>query len=620
MSEAIKLPFDPIPVGGGTATAEPPRPAFSRSAPETPTGGLLPPKKPVEKTPPVTLPAGIAPETPAPNPAPGTPPPNPAAVGGLLQDLIRPSRSKLAIAAGMVSLFAGAYGLNLVMPTSAPSDKKQMAKKDEEKKPTPTIETERTSPKPFLERSGGGIMPVGNVEPVPAPAPLGTLPPVTTNAAAPVPLPSSTAFGSSNANTLPLPEPTRPNWETRQPGGGHQRDQQDRTAAPPPNPFENKSAALPLPGELPKLPSDTSAPAPGSPFGGSGMTPVNPDTQVRGSAPLPLAGLPEPSGLPQPKEVIPANPINLSGGGTPSGGGLPALPPIESPSNLGGGVSDIKSVPLPAVPFGGEQSKSVELPKLPLPTNPAALTSNNTGTAPAPIGLPPVGHSGATKESPFKEEKSPVLVGLPGVKESPFKEEKVPPSHIGNLTPAGGSIPAAPSSVVESTPKTDFDVDLVRVRSSDTYASISEAFYGSKQYAAALRAFNRGTDLGQLREVQVPPMHVIRKQTQGRDAVDEGRGLPTGGVRGPVLDAPVQSDNPESADWGTPGKRRSSVRYEKYTTPREGMTAREVAKAVYDDEREWAKLTGSRGVRLRADDPLPRGTEITVPREELPWK
>jgi hypothetical protein len=82
----------------------------------------------------------------------------------------------------------------------------------------------------------------------------------------------------------------------------------------------------------------------------------------------------------------------------------------------------------------------------------------------------------------------------------------------------------------------------------------------------------------------------------------------------------VQSDTPESPDWGTPGKRRSSVRYEKYTTPRDGMTAREVAKAVYDDEREWAKLTGPRGTRFRADDLLPRGTEVTVPREELPWK
>ena len=89
-------------------------------------------------------------------------------------------------------------------------------------------------------------------------------------------------------------------------------------------------------------------------------------------------------------------------------------------------------------------------------------------------------------------------------------------------------------------------------------------------------------------------------------------------MRGPVID-PV-ADAGESADWGPAGKKRPVIKYERFTTPKDGMTAREVAKAVYADENEWPKLIGPRGAKLRADDRLPRGTELTVPREELPWK
>ena len=169
-------------------------------------------------------------------------------------------------------------------------------------------------------------------------------------------------------------------------------------------------------------------------------------------------------------------------------------------------------------------------------------------------------------------------------------------------------------------------MDVFRVRSGDTYASISEKSYGTKQYATALRAFNKGADIGQQREVLVPPMHVIRKQSNVRDpdpvpvsSGDNRTVIPASGIRGPVLDAPVQSDTTESLDWSAPGRRKPTVRYEKFTTPKE-MTAREVAKAVYADENEWAKLSGPRGARLRADDYLPKGTEVTVPREEMQWK
>jgi hypothetical protein len=174
-----------------------------------------------------------------------------------------------------------------------------------------------------------------------------------------------------------------------------------------------------------------------------------------------------------------------------------------------------------------------------------------------------------------------------------------------------------PSITVSVTPpKKGFEVDVVRVRETDTYASISEAYYQSKKYAAALRAFNGDSDIGRLQEVEVPPLHELQKLAGGkpREAEPTGDGRP---VRGPVLDP--SGDGPDAVDWGPAGRRRPVIKYESYTTPKEGMTARDVARAVYADENEWAKLIGPRGVKLRPDDQLPKGTQLTVPREDL-WK
>lgn len=207
----------------------------------------------------------------------------------------------------------------------------------------------------------------------------------------------------------------------------------------------------------------------------------------------------------------------------------------------------------------------------------------------------------------FKEDPSPA-VPVAGVKDPP---------------------PAAP--VGGPPPKKGFEVDVVKVRSTDTYTSISDTFYQSRKYAAALRAFNGDVDIGRLQEVEVPPLFELQKQTGvptreaepttggGRTIIPARNTTPAEPpVRGPVLDP--SGDAGESADWGPAGKKRPVIKYERFTTPKDGMTARDVAKAVYADENEWPKLIGPRGAKLRADDRLPRGTELTVPREELPWK
>lgn len=601
MSETTRLPFDPIPVGGtATLPPDPPRPTFSRSVPPDPlpTGGLLPPtRRPLPAPPSGPPPAGIAPEpvdlappAPAsdPNPIPGTPPPNPAAVGGFLKDLFRPTRGKTVVA-GLLSLVAGGYGLNVVMPLPQPAAEKQTAGQGDDPKPTgptaaellakgppPTIIPERTSPRVSAERTdgggpgtSGGVIQARGDSPVPGPA---ALPPLPKPAGIPEPTPLPALPATDTPTAFPLPKP----------------------------------AGIPEATPLPKPAGLSDAP-------------------------------PSPPSMPLSKTNPPASPVK----GEPSFVDLDApkptlkpLPPADDPKTFRT-VSTPETGLRDASTGGGASTKTAAV--VPLVK---ADTVPTPGGVPAPSGLPTPAGLPPLPNLTFDEKKEDVKVApLPGgtpvvAKPAAFLDEKpalpaakpagIPAPPVPATPPGFGPAPTpVPVPAVDAAPKTDYDVDVVRVRAGDTYAAVSDRVYGTKQYAAALRAFNQGADLTQVREVMAPPMHVIRKQPAARDAdpADDRRGVvPAAGVRGPVLDAPVQPDGAESVDWGAPGKRRAGVRFEKYTTPKDGMTARDVARAVYADEAEWGKLTGPRGARLRADDPLPRGTEITVPRDELPWK
>ena len=563
MSETTRLPFDPIPVSGagGTTTADP-KPAFSRSVVDT--GGLLPPvRKPVS-----ALPSAIVPEAPPPepNPMPGTPPPNPAAVGGFLRDLLKPTRGKGAVAAGLVSLFAGAYGLNLVMPIQTPSSKPRAAEPETAKGPAPSIDIERTSPRATEERSP--VIQTGGTEP-------GKLPPLPPAEA--VPPPSSGGFGGGRSEPLPPP-------------GGFGGGRSD--PLPPPGGFgTGRTETLPQPTD-PRNGAGSggwgSAGAKTEPTGGSGALPTLPPLPQENKT---RAALPPPGGfggVSADPPTKPALPQPTDNGFRPVGGTLP--PPNEQKDNTvpppggGGGVT------LPPLPKPGELPAIEKKPEATLPALPPA---DKTGA----VAPPPATFGAAGTPLPKPDEgmpkPKPTTIEQPGAAKLP--DLPAPgPTPVGTLPPPAPSLPAvpvglnkkddppalpppgetfapavrgatpapSPAAVAEQPPKTDFDVDIVRVRSGDTYATISDKFYGSTRYAAALRAFNRGADLGQLREVQVPPLHVIRTQAGGRErdieTPSEPRGVvPAGGIRGPVLDAPVQSNTaPDAVDWGAPGKRR----------------------------------------------------------------
>lgn len=568
MSDSTKFPFDSIPLNGGTAVADPPRPSFSRSVPDVSAGGLLPPtRKPVS----VTMPDPIAltPPPADPNPMASTPPPQAGSVRGILWDLVRPTRTKWAILAGGVSLLAGAYGLNLFVPTPGDAPKTRPTETAKLTSPLPQIGEERGRPPQIGEERVVAALPKDM-----APAPLPALViPVRNDE--PAPLPPLSKFDDKPTPVVPLTplyEPTKP--------------------APLPIPaLTDKPDPVPLP-PVTLVPS-APAPLPAAlllvDLSPKPVMPLVLDAKPPDVTPLPP---PKPPGFVEvvdPTKRPDTRPVWMRNNPDPTPAPIP-IPDMKLPA-----VGETK---LPAMGTLMEQPKPAELPvmrpsELIPPPKPVAL---DPVTAPIKV-TPPF--------TPVLREEPPAFTVV-GTKESP------------PAVPVGGSLP-----------KKGFDVDVVKVRATDTYTSISEAFYQSRKYATALRAFNGDADIGRLQEVEVPPLHELQKL----GGVPAREPEPTGGgragiparsttpteppVRGPVFD---QADAGESADWGPAGKRRAVIKYERFTTPKDGMTARDVAKAVYADENEWPKLIGPRGAKLRADDALPRGTELTVPREELPWK
>jgi hypothetical protein len=614
MSDTSKFPFDSIPLdgaAGGTAVIDPPRPSFSRSVPDVSAIGLLPPtRKPVAVTVPELPPVPPADEPTSPNPMASTPPPKAGSVRGLLWDLVRPTRTKGAILAGGLSLVAGAYGLNLVTPPAPPPPSKRelvevaqltgpMPRVVDERRPPPSVGEERLTPAPVVVKEH---TPAPLPVPTPVPFPVKNEPIVRAQAEEPVPavvpIPVAPAAKEPPA-AAPLPTPVP--LPVEQP-----------KAAPLPVPVVNEKPEQVKAEPVTPLP----LPAPLKP------EPVKPEP----AAPLPVPVLVD---IQEKKEPSP-KPAEKT-----------ALPPVP-------GLDDKKAeIPPPKTAFTEVPPKAEALP-LPSPVTPGPLPVPEVKVAPIsdakPITLPQPGTvlSEAKPDKPAEAipvakpiEVKPVAVEPKPLEVVPAAEKKpdpIPAPLLKEEKPAVVAVPAEgvkdPPAVGGPPPRKGFEVDVVKVRNTDTYTSISEAFYQSRKYASALRAFNGDADISRLQEVEVPPLFELQKLTgtPARDAEPTGRTVvPVRGstpteppVRGPVLEP--TGDAGETLDWAPQGKKRAVIKYEKYTTPKDGMTARDVAKAVYADENEWAKLIGPRGAKLRADDRLPRGTELTVPREELSWK
>ena len=581
MNDTIKppAPFDPIPVGGPAAVLDmprpvppQPRPAPRQTMPLPPLPDGEPPKSPAPQR--AALPVAIAPETPptaVANPLAGSPPPKASVFSGLVWDLIRPNRAKVAVLAGLGSLAVGAFGLNLLFPafgTAPPAAQTKLKIPAEEPKPPLAA-----APKPLAAAPGGDPIAQDPKPPLPRegeasrePAKPGESPRIDPSNLPPLPPEGGKPHYDPNfrrangTDGTPATVPSTPVLPTL-PGG-------------PPGPVT--PGGLPaVPDVVPGSPAPKPAeppPSPGvglPPLPGAGGGPVAP--AVPGAASDP-SGLPplfpnpveerKPEGKPLPLPPVPAG---AGGEPLPSGHGLPPLP----------GAVEVKPIPHPGEP--NPQVRAVEL-KAALPDWPPT----NTPPVAAPT-LAPVERTAATTPGSL-----PSAIGLPT---------------------AGGPAATLQTPVAEA--KTDYDLDLHRPRAGDTYATVSKAYYGGAQYAGALQAFNKNQPLERLGEVQVPPVHVIRKFAPVR------AGDPAPDRFTPTRPA-ATDDGPE---WGAPGAAQGGQTvFTLFKVPRTGMTLRDVAKTFYGNERNWAKLNNPRNPKFDPDEELPVGTQLQVPTESLPFR
>jgi nucleoid-associated protein YgaU len=180
-----------------------------------------------------------------------------------------------------------------------------------------------------------------------------------------------------------------------------------------------------------------------------------------------------------------------------------------------------------------------------------------------------------------------------------------PPAILPLAKPAGDSTarPGAPS--VE--PRTDFDVDLHEVRAGDTYSTISQKYLGDTRYARAIQAFNGDRPVGQLGKVQVPPIHVLRKQFAAYIGKPE------------ATDRQTNSGTGGTTEWqpAASGERRGSsppsdAVTKTYTVPPGGATMRGVAKAAFGDDQQWSKVWDL-NPKYKPDEVLPEGTKLLLP-------
>ena len=558
MTEPSKLSFEPIPISASSSTSTP---ATSRTLPGTqPAPRTTFTAQDVLAHAEKLLPPGIAPD-----PAPQAAPQSNGIIANMIADLLKPTRTKGAMLAGMLSLVGGAYGLNLLVPVPSVATQGEPAIVDA---PPQASQPKSLVAAPPLAAAPGPraaidlhahnpIQPVGAVGTNPQIAPL----PIPTFA--PVPPIAAPAFKPQEPVSLILAELGSPTLPT---------PVLVPVAAP------TAPAPITIPGTLPLV-----APLPTEPERQPLVVPATTPIQPAPASPFtevkPIAAPPVPVPLPVPVAIPAGNdprfvPTTTPIAVAPIPGTTPPLPlpePVAPPPAPLTPVIAPVTLPMEALPIPGA------IPAIAPITNPIPATPLVEPT-PAPIIVPL--QVGETAPTP-------------------------PRAVVGAGTPA-------PAAVA---PRTEFDVDLLTVAPGDSYSSISQKLYDTVEYAAALQSFNRNAPLRNGMQVEVPPLHIIRK------VADRGR------APEPQFNTvqPVNRVQPkEEIDWNSPNSKprgdAPAPRLERYEVPRDGMTFRDVAFAIYGTERDWGKVDNKQNYRYRPDERLRKGTLLFVPVESVNWR
>ena len=475
-----------------------------------------------------------------------------------------------------------------------------------------------TAPTATIERTNTGSGYVASVGPT---AP--TAPSAGNNSTSPPTAPPVTPVGASagSSGTTPAVAPLAP------PNGSSAGTSGSSPQVPVVGPITQKLPEVPtvalvtpkLP-EVPVGPNPTStAASSGDPFRAAG-TPGKIDPPTTPSAYVPPVGTPS-----SPAAVAPAGGVTIPQIGpnlTATGGQQPAAPTTPAvPVPPAVGPASPAAPTLPMLP--GDPAPALPIPAAPGTT--PAVTPKLPDPAPKLPEVAPVGPTSPTTPAanplvpPMTGPTAPVA-GSP-VGTTPIPNPDVLPPAIGPTGPTTptATAPATPGKVEDVKPagdpgvrpvanerpaSTTFDVDLYEPRAGDTYESISREFYNDTRYAAALRAFNANRALQGGVQVEVPPMHVLRKRFPQL-------------VNTPVpvtTPASAPAARPAAGEWGPvggtePGFRASTT----YVVPPGGMTLRAVAKLTLGTDQKWADVWE---LNRQITDPgavLPAGTELRLP-------
>ena len=240
------------------------------------------------------------------------------------------------------------------------------------------------------------------------------------------------------------------------------------------------------------------------------------------------------------------------------------------PIVLVGDTTKVPTIP-PALPFPALDVPKTEPLTVPLPTSGTLPVPALPGyeeqpriKIPATVELPPV----KIDATPLKVDPLPVPNFIPAL------DPKLPPAILGPETklpvllpvPVPDLTPSPPAEAVRTNielkpfpehkpatvdAKTDYDVDIHKLRAGDSYTAISQKFYGSATYANALRGYNDNAELTRLRDVQVPPIHIIKRFS----GAETPRVIPVGVLQDPGLVTPPPLER--DVEWGSPGARKT---------------------------------------------------------------
>jgi hypothetical protein len=429
------------------------------------------------------------------------------------------------------------------------------------------------------------------------------------------------------ANTLPEKPSTLPPPQTRLEPGAPEKLPVDAngipivpTHGPVPPPggpvgplavYSPPSApAVPPPGDLfiPLEPREASPPT--APPTGAGVVPprfepIAPPSNLL----IPIAGQDKPPALPAAPSVpaLPALPA------APGGMGAPLVPPVAPPGDLVPPVAPPGSLVPPVAPPGNLLPPTA--PPSGMGTPAPLLPPVGTGSTLPPVP-PPGALDGAPKPPPVEPLAPPSL--LPKVDPPVLAPPKVePPVFAPPMgTPAAFTKPAGNSDarplVPELAPRTSFDVELYEPRQNDSYDSISKEFYNDARFAKALEAFNRAKNPnGSARAVEVPPLHVLRKQYPQLMGGAAPVIAPASGTGGASTFPPPPAAGPK---WGVVGDPPAPATPlpRTYRVPAGGATLREIARTVLGSEQKWTELYDL-NAWAQPDRVIPAGTEVKLP-------